>query len=97
MILLERSLNVSMDTPENSAKASGCRPTRCEISYKATVIRLIDATNSGSHGISSVLEDPAARTAMSRKMRAAAAVNGPNLARVNNHNLSSQGVPSPVT
>jgi hypothetical protein len=79
-----------METSESSAKESGC-PTRREISYIATVIRLSETTNSGNQGMSSVLVDPAARTATSRKIRAAAAVNGPNLGRVNTRTSAAKG------
>jgi hypothetical protein len=51
----------------------------------ATVIRLNEAMKSGSQGVSSFLEGPAARTARKRRTRAAAAVKGPNLDTVSNH------------
>ncbi len=51
----------------------------------ATVIRLTEAIKSGNQGMSSFLEEPADTTAASRRTRATAAVNGPNLGKVSKH------------
>lgn len=71
-----------MDTPEKSSSAvteSRRGPMCCEILWMATVIKLKQAMKIGSHGMSSFLEGPADKTAMSRRTSATAAVNGPNL------------------
>jgi hypothetical protein len=48
------------------------------------MMRLKEAMNTGSQGMSSFLEDPADRTAPSRMMRATAQVNEPNLNTISN-------------
>ena len=67
-----------------------------------TVIRLTEAMNSGSHGMKSCLGGGAAKTVMKRRMRPAAAVNGPKLGTVSKrprwawqHRLRCPGVDIP--
>lgn len=54
----------------------------CETLCMAIVTRLEEAMKSGSQGMSSFLEEPADKTATSRRTSATAPVNGPTLEKV---------------
>ena len=94
----DSSLQLSMETPESSSgmNSLGRRRRRFwDVLSTATVPRLQKIINSGSQGASSILEDPAGRTASSRNRSAIGAVKGPYLDAVNNQKPASTNKGTP--